>query len=165
MKNIDPDKLKKGKEFEGKILKYFKGKGWDAKLNIFYDEDGNETYQSILLDSGYSSYPDIEIQKEKDGITVRHLVEVKSLKRLFINGLFNVVVRAEQFEDYKEVQRFTKIPVHIAFIFYEEPFDIMEEWYMQSLDKLDVTKKLVKDLYQSEDRHYIWQTTHLKRIK
>ena len=52
---IDKNKLIQGKKKENKIEKYLSSKGWRTKKNIFYDNQGLEVAQFIVVD-GYSKF-------------------------------------------------------------------------------------------------------------
>jgi len=63
---INFDKLKRGKKKEDSVEEFFLEKGWKVSKNVFYDEEGNETSQFIVIDGFPKSYPDLTIEKYKD---------------------------------------------------------------------------------------------------
>lgn len=161
---INFDKLKRGKKKEDSVEEFFLEKGWKVSKNIFYDEEGNETSQFIVIDGFPKSYPDLTIEKYKDAIYVKYLIEVKSLNRYFLNGKSCVTVPCYQFLSYKDIEKHEDIPVHIMFVLYQDAFD-KEEWYTQTLEKLDKSKTYIENAYKDEDRHYVWSLGKLKKVK
>ena len=162
--SISLDKLKLGKHNEDRVEIFLKNKGWNVKRNTFYDNSGNEVSQFIVINNYPKSYPDFTVEKYKDFINIKYLVEVKSMRRYFVNGSPAVTIPCYQFLSYKDIQDSEEIPVHIVFILHEDAFD-KEEWYTETLNKLNKSKTYIENAYKDEDKHFVWKLINLKRME
>lgn len=164
------EKLKEGKDVEVEVEKFFKSKGFKTRLNIFYDDDGNETHQKITIKGKEMIYPDIEISMIKNSIEVKYLIEVKSTHKYVNIGFvdcdklspdeYYVSIPQYQFLDYVKLQNYMKVPIKVIFVIKNDG-----SWLGQSLDFLDETKLSVENAYNDKTSHYFWNIDWLKRLK
>lgn len=161
---INSDKLKRGKKREDSVEEFFLEKGWKVSKNIFYDSEGNETSQFVVINGFPKSYPDLTIEKYSDVIYIKYLIEVKSMDRYSLNGKYAVTIPCYQFLSYRDIQKHEEVPVQVMFVLYEDPFE-KEEWYIQSLDKLNKSKTYIENAYKYEDKHFVWTLGDLKKVK
>ena len=161
---INLSKLEKGKKKENEVESFLKNKGWKVKRNTFYDNEGNEIAQFVVIGEFPKSYPDFTVEKYKDKVCIKYLVEVKSMERYSLDGEPSVTIPCYQFLSYKDIQENEEIPVYVIFVLYRNAFD-EEAWFSQTLNKLDKSKRYIENAYKDEDKHCAWNLDSLKEMK
>jgi hypothetical protein len=162
------EELVRARPYEIEVEEYFKGLGYKTELYLCYDENGDETYQTIVIEGKHKSHPDIRIESNNGDVVVKYLIEVKSQQCYYANRPVEnlekdtryFLIDRGQFENYKEVEDYLRVPVYCFFIDKRTG-----EWYNRGLKKLDKTKISVDNAYFDEDEHYAWDLRDLKRIK
>ncbi len=166
------NQLDKGRNWENEVEKFFKNLGYTTKRYTSYDSNGNETFQKIRIKGMEVVHPDLEIEKVKNSIVIKQLVEVKSLG-YFIDKYsrfspklekdkYYVSVPQYQFKDYVFLQEQLQIETRIIFVITSPKIPI---WRWQNIDYLEETKLPIKNAYFDEKYHYFWEVDWLKKFK
>jgi len=165
------DRVDRYREYELLVAKYYKKIGWEVEENIFYDEMGNETWQSKIYNGSHVSYPDLTCVMNKSGVNL--LVEVKSNSYPYVNskgfldsyGIDNytqyLYMKQSQFYGYGVVLEAEKLPIEIVYYITHEDY-----MYFANYNKLDRNKVLVRSkLYEKGvlDDYYLWEKKLFRR--
>lgn len=142
---------------------------------VYLDSDGNETYQLIYFDGYKNGFicPDVTMYNDSWNREILMRIEVKRKESNGENSYFydEFYVETEHFDNYMSVHRIEEIPVRILFVL-GETNETKSIWW-ESIDALDITKKLVRRPFEKSTNgygkpnladYYYWNTNILKKL-